>query len=181
MVAKQVADLVTAARGLLVFIFPWLGLVQGDAALPWVGLLLVADWTGDCIDGPLARSSRIHSKSWIGDHDLEVDMAVAIGLTFYMLAAGFVDMVVGVAYLLLAGLYFRRFGVLRAPGMLFQAPVYAWFLYTALNAAPAVGWWMVAWILAAVVITWPRFPDEVIPEFLAGIRKTLERDFRTDD
>lgn len=181
MVAKQVADLVTATRGLLVFIFPWLGLVQGEGALPWVGLLLVVDWTGDCIDGPLARSSRGQSRTWIGDHDLEIDMAVSIGLAFYMLIAGFVNLYVGIAYLLLAGLFFWFFGVPRSPGMLFQAPIYGWFLYVVLRETPALGWWMVAWILAAVVITWPRFPNEVIPDFLGGIRKLLDPDLRTDD
>jgi len=61
-------------------------------------------------------------------------------------------------------------------GMLFQAPIYGWFIYIALTYAPEAGWWLVAWILAAVVITWPRFPREVVPGFLKGMRDSLSQD-----
>lgn len=173
MVAKQLADLVTAVRGLLVFIFPWLGFTQEGEALPWVGLLLVVDWTGDSLDGPLARRSRLRYHTWIGDHDLEVDMAVALALLVYMLLAGFVDLPIGIAYLLLWCWLFWRFGIPRSMGMLFQAPIYGGFLYVTLKEFPAVGWSMVGWILAAILITWPRFPQEVVPEFLVGLRRSL--------
>jgi hypothetical protein len=172
-VAKQLADLVTAVRGLLVFVFPWLGFTQEGKALPWVGFLLVVDWTGDCLDGPLARRSRLRHRTWIGDHDLEVDMVVALGLLFYMLLAGFVDLPVGISYLLLWCLFFWRLGIPRSMGMLFQAPIYGWFLYVTLKEVPAVGWSMAGWILAAIVITWPKFPQEMVPEFLVGLSRSL--------
>jgi cardiolipin synthase len=179
-VAKQVADLVTITRGLLVFVFPWLGLVQGKSALTWVGLLLLVDWTGDSLDGPLARHSRSRYQTWIGDHDLEVDMAVSLGLLFYMLLSGFVDLTIGIAYLLLSGLFFWRFGIPRSMGMLFQAPIYGWFLFLTVREIPTVGWWMVGWILAAMVITWPKFPKEMVPDFLGGLKKIFPEDHRTD-
>jgi hypothetical protein len=180
-VAKQVADLLTAVRGLLVFIFPWLGLTLEGEALPWVGLLLVVDWTGDGLDGPLARRSRPRYHTWIGDHDLEVDMAVALGLLFYLLLAGFVDLTLGIAYLLLCCLFFWRLGIPRSIGMLFQAPIYGWFLYVALKEVPAVGWSIVGWILAAIVITWPKFPQEVVPDFLVGLSRSLPVNQRTGE
>jgi hypothetical protein len=55
-------------------------------------------------------------------------------------------------------------------GMLFQAPIYAWFIYTSLHYTPSTGLWVIAWLLAVVVITWPRFPREVIPGFLSGMK-----------
>jgi len=176
MVAKQIADLITVARGMLMFIFPWLALAQGADSLPWAVALLAADWTGDSLDGSLARRSRIQMQTWVGDHDLEFDMAVSLGLLAYMLIVGFVQPTVAIVYAGIWGLYFLRAGVPRAMGMLFQAPIYGWFIYIALTYAPEAGWWLVAWILAAVVITWPRFPREVVPGFLKGMRDSLSQD-----
>jgi cardiolipin synthase (CMP-forming) len=52
---------------------------------------LIAAWTSDVADGQVARRSRVQYASWIGDHDLEVNMLVACGLLVYLLAAGFVS------------------------------------------------------------------------------------------
>jgi len=173
MVAKQIADLITLTRGLLVFIFPWLALAQGPESLPWAVALLAADWTGDSLDGPLARRSRLSIQTWIGDHDLEFDMAVAAGLLAYMFITGYVQATVALVYAGIWGVYFLRVGIPRPMGMLFQAPIYGWFIYVALMQAPGAGWWLVAWVLAAVVVTWPKFPREVVPGFLNGMRETL--------
>jgi len=43
------------------------------------------------MDGPISRRSRVIYHTWIGDHDLQVDMAVSVGLLLYMLAAGYVS------------------------------------------------------------------------------------------
>jgi hypothetical protein len=55
--------------------------------------------------------------------------------------------------------------------MLFQAPIYAGFLVAAWAHTPAAGMLLVAWILAAVTLTWPKFPREIVPEFLAGFQE----------
>lgn len=170
MVAKQVADLLTFTRGLLLVIFPWLAVSGGRESLSLAVMLLIADWTGDILDGALARRSRIRYESWIGDHDLEIDMAVALGLLIYTMAAGYVQMTVGVIYILIWVMYFWRVGTPRQMGMLFQAPIYGWFIYVSLIYAPSAGFWLVAWILTAVILTWPRFPREVVPGFLSGMK-----------
>jgi len=77
-VAKQVADLITLTRALLLFVFAWLGLTTGAQALPLAALLLIYSWTSDLLDGSIARRSRVYYHSWLGDHDLEVDMAVSV-------------------------------------------------------------------------------------------------------
>lgn len=170
MVAKQVADLLTFTRGLLLIIFPWLAMTGGQESLSLAVMLLIADWTGDILDGALARRSRIRYESWIGDHDLEIDMAVALGLLIYTMAAGYVQMTVGLIYILIWAMYFWRAGIPRQMGMLFQAPIYGWFIYVSLIYAPSAGLWLVTWILAAVILTWPRFPREVVPGFLSGMK-----------
>jgi len=169
-VAKQVADLLTFTRGLLLIIFPWLALTGGHESLSLAVMLLIANWTGDVFDGALARRSRICYDTWIGDHDLEIDMAVALGLLIYTMATGYVQLPVGMIYILIWAIYFWRVGIPRTMGMLFQAPIYGWFIYISLHYAPLAGMWLVAWILVAVVVTWPRFPQEVVPGFLRGMK-----------
>ena len=180
MVVKQVADLLTFTRGLLLIIFPWLAMTGGQESLSLAAMLLISNWTGDVIDGALARRSRIRYDSWIGDHDLEIDMAVALGLLIYTIATGYVKLTVGVIYILIWAMYFWRVGIPRIMGMLFQAPIYGWFIYVSLKYTPSAGLWLVAWVLAAVVLTWPRFPREVVPGFLSGVKDHFSSDEHHD-
>lgn len=170
---KQLADFITGVRFSLAAFYVWLGLARGPAALPVAGWLLLANWTGDCLDGALARRSQPTRHTWLGDHDLQVDMLVASGLLAFLIVAGFLPVSWAGAYLLLWLIVFMALGIPRSLGMLAQAPVYGWFILTALRHAPVVGWSLVTWILVAVVVTWPRFPREVIPGFLGGLRDAL--------
>ncbi len=167
---KHVADFVTFIRSLLAIVFIWLGWSHGAQALGLAVYLMLADWIGDVLDGFLARRSRIHSHTWIGDHDLEVDIIVSAGLLGYMILAGYVDWQIGIGYLFLWILIFWHWGYIRSLGMLVQAPIYFWFIYIAICEPPNRGWWLIAWIAIIVVITWPRFPQQVIPNFLESLR-----------
>ena len=175
LLSKQLADLITFGRAMLAGLLLWLGLTQRAEALPLVCWLMIADWMGDFLDGPIARRGRTASHSWIGDHDLEVDIAVSFGLLLYLLAAGYVDLRIAAVYLLIWALVFWRWGVPRSLGMLIQAPIYGWFLWVAVREVPQAGGWVVAWILGMIVITWPRFPREVVPVFLSGMREAFEK------
>jgi hypothetical protein len=170
---KQFADTLTILRVGFAFALTWLGLAQGAAGLPIAVWIMIADWTGDCLDGPIARRDRRYHHTWIGDHDLEADMLVAGGLLVYMFLAGHVDPWWIGLYLLAWALMFVRGGIPRALGMLFQAPIYGWFIIIAIRDAPDAGWWLVAWIAVAAVVTWPKFPQEVVPGFLSGMRRAL--------
>lgn len=173
--AKRVADLITFSRGMLCFALVYLGLVQGAHGLPAAVVLMLLAWMGDCLDGPIARRSPVQHQTWIGNHDLEVDMLVSLGLLGYLLASGFVDLSIGGAYLLVWALVFWQWGIQRSLGMLFQTPIYAWFLWVSLREIPIYGFLMVGWILAVIILTWPRFPQEVIPGFLAGFESLSKR------
>jgi phosphatidylglycerophosphate synthase len=175
LVAKQVADIITFSRGVMAFILAGLGLLVGKDALPMAAGLMIADWCGDMLDGPIARRSRVYYHTWIGDHDLEVDMTVSVGLLIYMLTAGYISWWVGAIYVLGWVVLFLRFGLQRSPGMLFQAPIYAWFIWITLRGVTALGWLMILLILTAVIVTWPRFSKEVVPGFLEGMRKAFKR------
>lgn len=171
--AKQVADLITLARLLAGISIVWVGISRGGDGLSSVIWLMILNWTGDILDGSIARRSRPFFHTWIGDHDLEVDMAVAAGLLFYLFLAGFADAVPAVAYLIVWALLLVWLrGVPRSLGMLFQAPIYGWFIWVAVRQEPKTGLLLPAWILGIVAVTWPRFPREVVPGFLAGLRGT---------
>jgi len=174
LVAKQVADFFTLIRALLSPTLVLLGILQGSNGLPLAIGVMLASWISDALDGPLARRSRVKYHTWLGDHDLQVDMAVSIGLMFYMLLAGFVDIQVVGVYILFWVLVFWRWGHMRSLGMLFQAPIYGYFIYVSMRLAPTVGGWMIGWIIAMVIITWPRFPKEVVPGFLDGMRAVFQ-------
>ena len=173
-VAKQIADIFTFIRVLLSPTLIVLGLVRGAEGLPLAIAVMIVSWTSDALDGPIARRSRVKYHTWLGDHDLEVDMLVSIGLMVYMLLAGFLDIQIVGVYILLWVLVIWRWGHMRSLGMLFQAPIYASFIVISMQVAPAAGGWMIGWILATTIITWPRFPREVIPGFLEGMKSVLQ-------
>lgn len=173
LVAKQVADFITATRAVIGFGLVWLGVTQRAEGLRFAIWLLIADWAGDAMDGSLARRSSRQYHTWIGDHDLEVDMVVSAGLLIYMLAAEYVNIWLAIFYLALWGFVFLRYGIPRSLGMLYQAPIYGWFIVVAIRQTPENGYWLLVYILAIIMITWPRFPKEVVPDFLLGFQEVI--------
>jgi phosphatidylglycerophosphate synthase len=173
-VAKQIADLFTFIRALLCPTLILLGLLKGAEGLPLAIATMIISWTSDALDGPIARRSRVKYHTWLGDHDLEVDILVSVGLMVYMLLAGFIDIQVVGVYILLWILIIWRWGHMRSLGMLFQAPIYGLFIYVSMRLAPETGAWMIGWILAVTIITWPRFPNEVVPGFLEGMKDVVQ-------
>jgi hypothetical protein len=58
-------------------------------------------------------------------------------------------------------------------GMLSQAPIYAYFILISLVELPNAGVWILAWIVIALIITWPQFPKVIVPGFIDGMREFL--------
>ena len=77
------------------------------------------------------------------------------------------------AYALIFVLIFWYWGFERSLGMLVQAPIYGWFIWVSIQNDPLDGIWLVIWILAAVILTWPRFPNEIVPGFLTGMKEVV--------
>jgi len=171
--AKLVADSITAARGLLGFVMIWLGFTQGPAALSIVAILMLLDWTGDFVDGSIAKRSRNPRRTWIGSSDIYVDLFVSIGLGIYLIEAGFVGQGLGFWYILGWLLVFWRFGLDKNLLMLAQAPIYLWLIVTSLRVIPESGTWLVMWVLIATAINWKRFSQDIVPKFISGIASML--------
>lgn len=164
--AKMVADLITTTRGLLGFIIIWLGLTQRQDALPIVAALMLLDWTGDFVDGGIARRSRHPRHSWVGDSDIFVDAFMSVCLGIYLIGAGFVGLAVGFWYTVGWMAIFWRFGLEKNLLMLAQTPIYLWFIIVTLRLVPSVGNWLVLWVLVALAINWRRFSRDIVPTFI---------------
>lgn len=177
--SKQAADFITLSRAVLVPLFVWFGFAFGVDALPAVIWSMIYNWTADSIDGPLSRRSGVEAHTWIGDHDLVIDMLVSTGLGVYMVAAGLLSWQVSTIYFLVWLLYFWWFGLNHSMGVLYQAPIYGWFVYIAFREAPQVSMWMIGWGLIALIVTWPKFPKVIIPTFFGGIKNLFEKDDST--
>jgi len=171
--AKLVADFITASRGMLGFVMIWLGLTQRADALPTVVTIMLLDWTGDFVDGSIAKRSRHPRRTLIGDSDIYVDLFVSIGLGIYLIEAGFVEPALGLWYTLGWMLVFWRLGLEKNLLMLAQAPIYLWFIVTSVQVIPESGNWLVIWVLIATAINWKRFSQDIVPKFISGIASML--------
>jgi len=166
---KTIADTLTVSRFLLALLILWLGVTGGNEALPAAATVLIFAWATDLLDGPLARRDRSGRQTWVGTLDLQADMSVATGVLGYLTLAGFVPLWAGMAYLAVSVAllwYFRSVHI----GWAVQAIPYGLMLYVALRHALLQGFIAVAWLVLALIVTWPRFPNETVPNFLSGMR-----------
>ena len=169
--AKQVADFVTLLRAFLGLSLVWLGLTEGSLGLQKAVLIMIAAWTGDTIDGKIARRSKSYYHTWIGNHDLEIDMAVSCGLLVYLITSDYINVWIACFYVLFWAFILWRWKNFNVLGMLCQAPIYGYFIWVAITRLPNVGIWILVWMVVAVIITWPQFPQQVVPGFLKGLRE----------
>jgi phosphatidylglycerophosphate synthase len=173
---KKLADGLTATRFFLALILVWLGFSQGAAGLPLAVAVLLVAWIIDGVDGSLARSSGAKAQTWVGAHDLAIDAAMGTAALVYLERAGFVDGRVAIAYLVTWAIIFWRLrGLLKSFAALFQAPIYAWFLWTSLQQAPEAGLWLVLYVVVYVGLAWRHLLHTGLPELLRGLQKGLIR------
>ena len=175
-ISKRAADLITLSRALLFPILIWLGYFQGADALPLVMWLVLYNWSSDSLDGPLSRRSPVKIHTWLGDNDLIIDMLFTTGLLGYLIGAGFVAWQVAAIYLLIWIAVFWKFGLQHALGLFYQAPIYGWFVYVTVRDFPQVSIWLLVWMIAALIVTWPKFPNVIIPKFISDMRAIFSKD-----
>jgi cardiolipin synthase len=169
---KALADSLTSVRFLLGPYLLWLGLHSGPEGVATAALTLLVAWATDVLDGPLARRDPRGRHTWIGDHDLEADLAVALGIWVYPTLGGFISFGLAEAYGLVGAAALWHFGSARLAWGL-QALPYGVMIWTALRIIPPQGLLLVIWVALVLIATWPRFPQQVLPEFLNGMRDLL--------
>jgi cardiolipin synthase len=171
---KTIADTLTSIRFLLGLYLIWLGVRGGPEAVAVSALTLLVAWVTDALDGPLARRDPRGIQTWIGDHDLEADVTVALGVWTYLALAGFLSFWLAVAYAVAAAAALWHFGSIHlAWGV--QALPYGTMIWTSWRTVPTYGLLLVVWIGFVLVATWPRFLQQTLPEFLGGMRNLLRR------
>ena len=163
---KYLADILTSSRIVITLLLIWNGWTRGAEGLFLATICLIASWASDILDGSLARLSKAHTSTWIGNHDLYFYMAAAIGLLIYLTASNFINPSYSIIYMLGWIFIFWRFGILSALGKLFQAPIYGWFIVIVFQNQPLLGWLVVIFLLLVVIFTWPRFPQDTVPNFI---------------
>lgn len=166
---RSAADALTWLRLLLGLLLPWLGYFGGEDALPAAMVCLMLGWLTDVLDGALARKDSNGKQTWIGANDLAVDVCVSVGVLGYLAVSGYILTPFAFSYILLIGLLIAYFES-RTLAMLAQALPYVGMLYFCLRDAPIPGVLAVIVLLLAVIFTWPRFPQQVVPHFLDGMR-----------
>ncbi len=178
--AKTLADILTASRFGLAWVLLWLGISRGAAGLPMAVVILIIAWTTDMLDGPLARKDLSSRHTWIGDHDLEIDMSVSLGGLTFLVLAGYLAPWIAVSYVIICLILLWR---VRSQELAWavQAPPYAAMLFIALRYAPIHGLAIVAYLLVVIIATWPRFPQVTVPQFLSGMRNLSKTKFTQEE
>lgn len=177
-IATLIADSITATRALLGLLLVGLGSSGMSNSLPLAILIAILCWTGDALDGSVARLAQGHKPSMIGKHDLAVDVLVSFCMGAYLITAEFIPISVGVWYLLGWGALFYFLGLDHILFMLVQVPSYLAFILVSLVEAPHFALWILVWLLLITALLWQRFTRQVIPNFLREMRELTRHDRR---
>lgn len=175
MMQRLFADLLTLLRASIALLLPWLGYRQGASSLPLAVYLMLIAWMSDFFDGAVARTQPETDISWLGKHDLQVDMGASAGLLLYLRGADFISTRFALGYVLVWTVIFWYYGFSKATGSLVQAPIYGGFLWVAGQMSPQASLWVLIWVSVLLLFTWRKFIYEVIPEFLGDMGEVLRR------
>lgn len=177
---KTLADVLTASRFGLAWVLLWLGISRAAEGLPIAVVILVIAWTTDALDGPLARKDPSSKQTWIGDHDLETDISVSLGVLTFLVLGGYLVTWLAVSYVIICTFMLWRFRSIELAWAV-QAPPYAAMLFIALLNAPIYGLAMVAYLVMVLVATWPRFPQVTLPQFFSGMQNLSKTEISQEE
>lgn len=144
----------------------------GPRALEAVILLTIVGWTTDILDGRLARRYN-KPPTWIGEREFIFDMLMVFAGLCYLVMAGFVDPLLALGYVVVAGVCIVIFRS-KMITMSFATPLVALPIVVASFNAPRAALWYVVWIVAALLLDWARFKG-VVREFLENAKKLAQR------
>ncbi len=164
---KNIADLLTLARGLLGIAIAVLGLAGGKDALPLVVVLLVLAWLTDLLDGSFARRDPDPQPSRLSGHDDKADMAVGLGVMGYLMFSGYVAIWLG-TLIIIAALAVRIFHS-RGLAFPFYAVSFVFLGVVIWQQQPNLFLIIGAYLLLIAALRWRRLRDEYLPEFFDAV------------
>jgi len=168
---RKLPDLLTLSRGLVATAILVLGFV-GPRALEAVILLTIVGWTTDIFDGRLARKYN-KPPTWIGEREFIFDMLMVFAGLCYLVMARFVDPLLALGYIVVAGICIVIFRS-KMITMSFATPLVALPIVVASFNEPRAALWYFIWIVAALLLDWSRFKG-VVREFLENAKKLAHR------
>ncbi len=153
---RHFADTFTLLRIILGLTLFLSGFIDRQAELARDIWLLVLAWSTDMVDGRISRSLKTAGTTWLGKQDVYVDMFVSIMVLLYMAVTGLLGIVFILAYLLIWGVVFLRWGLRPQLAQVFQNPIYAIFVYFTLQSAPSVLPLLAIWASISLILFWRR-------------------------
>jgi len=171
--AKTLADILTAGRAFLGLMMVYEGIIYKTDGLAIAAMTLLTAWITDILDGPIARRDTRGLTSWIGEHDLEADLVVALGVWLFLGISGFVSPFWFVIYLIVAILFSSITHSIYV-GWLVQVVPYASMIMLSLLFARSYGIVLVTYLLLILVVTWPRFIHHKVPDFINGMKDVFK-------
>lgn len=99
---------------------------------------------------------KANNTSWLGSHDVYVDMFVSLAVLGYLAVTSLLPLWLIIAYLLVWGVLFLRWGVPEIFAQIFQNPIYAAFVILTVQSEPAVLPWLLLWAGIALLFFWRR-------------------------
>ena len=178
MKAKRLADTLTCIRVALAVYVAWLGIAMGQPALPAVVLVTITTWITDIFDGYLARRDPAAKHTWVGDHDAEADLSVSLGVLCYLVFSGYLPVYALLLGLLIVAVWTRASYQLAWP--LYAIPYLA-LVWVAFGVTPIHAWLAVGYLIVVTVVTWPRLPQQFMPQFFEAVGRLVPAASRPDD
>lgn len=171
---KTLADVLTGGRFVAALVVFGVALLDSARAyLPWVAALVLLAWTGDLLDGWLARRSGQAGTTWLGNHDLAVDATLATASLIYLARIGWLASLVLVVYVgtaLLLSLLLRTHWVWNG----FNTGSHLLVLGSIVHIVPVLLYLVVAW-LAIMAAVGHRRIAHLVAELRAGLLGCLKR------
>lgn len=168
---KLVADLLTFSRAVIALVIVALSLFWPEPPLQAVIWLVWAGWITDALDGPLARRDRQSEETWIGEHDLLVDILLAVSMLAFLMGVGFISPLWTAVYAvvgLLFMLHFRNMGAC----MCFMFPIDLGFMYVIWQRAPAQTRVILLYLAILAILRWDKLMAN-IRIFIEDLRQNL--------
>ena len=115
------------------------------------------------------------NMEWLDDNPGIVLVSGLVLVAPLLMLSGYLPMVYLAAYVLFWLAIFLVFGFHRQLGMLFQAPFYMLLILQVIRSHPFTGICIIAGLAAMIIFTWPRFPNQVIPDFLNSVMGVFQK------
>lgn len=171
---KQIADTLTYLRLIIALLIVLVGIAQGRNGLSTALLLLLAGWASDTLDGQLARKDTLSRKTWIGEHDIIVDVLLGLSMMIYFSLSGFTPLwltMFCILYLITVTLVLRGWTLYA----IFIGLSYGTILLVSYLYATSLFYIFALYILIMLLTTWTHCWEN-IRAFFAGFKDIETRE-----